>query len=313
MERRPGGENTGPDHPGRPPCHEDGPGGPLVCPTRAGRAGGIPFLGQPHRGLPPFDADIGHGHPAAVVGSLSTDMARLQGPERDRLDRPKRPIVDIAGARVEPGRVVDCQDRRGGGHPCHHLGREPAPGSTTEQRIDDEVRLGHGSQISNSHATVPCQGRRPHCLGSTGRGQGVHFDCCTATPQIPGSDVTVPAVVARARQHHHPLAVPGAETGRGQRDGESGPVHRLVHVAGVGLVDPPVLLGGEDRLHGRRGYIRLDDAPRRPCLAGHHERSRRQVSAAELAESRPRGQVERGGKISGRAHPQGEGLPPLVE
>ena len=216
MERRPGGENTGPDHPGGPPCHEDGSGGPLVCPTCAGRAGGILFLGQPHRGLPPFDADIGHGHPAAVVGSLSTDMARLQGPERDRLDRPKRPVVDITGARVEPGWVVDCQDGRGRGHPCHHLGREPAPGSTAEQSIDDEVSISQGSQISNSHATVPCQGRRPHCLGSTGRGQGMHFDCCAATPQIPGGDVTVPAVVARARQHHDPLAVPGAETGRGR-------------------------------------------------------------------------------------------------
>ena len=112
-----------------------------MCPTGPGWAGGIPFLGQPHRGFPAFDPDIGDGHPTAVVGSLSTDMARLQGSERDRLDCPKCPIVDITSARVEPGRIVDCQDRRGRGHPCHHLGREPDPGSTTEQGIDDEVRL----------------------------------------------------------------------------------------------------------------------------------------------------------------------------
>ena len=141
----------------------------------------------------------------------------------------------------------------------------------------------------------------------------MHFDCCAATPQIPGSDVTVPAVVARAGQHHHPLAVPGAETGGGQRDGESGPIHRLIHVAGVGLVDPPVLLGGEDRLHGRRGYIRLDDAPRRPCLAGDHEGRRGQELAAEFSQPRSGGRIEGGGEVSRRTYPQGEGLPPLVE
>ena len=141
----------------------------------------------------------------------------------------------------------------------------------------------------------------------------MHFDCCATTPQIPGGDVTVPTVVARARQHHHALAVPGAETGGGQRDSESGPVHRLVHVAGVGLVDPPVLLGGEYRLHGRRGYIRLDDAPRRPCLAGDHEGGRGQELAAEFSQPRSGGRIQGGGEVSRWAHPKGEGLPPLVE
>ena len=68
MERRPGGEDTGADHPGRPPCDEDRPGRPFVGPARAGRAGSILFLGQPHRSLTPFDADIGDRHPPQWSG-----------------------------------------------------------------------------------------------------------------------------------------------------------------------------------------------------------------------------------------------------
>ena len=76
------------------------------------------------------------------------------------------------------------------------------------------------------------------------------LDCRTTTLEIPGGDVAVSTVVTRAGQHHNPLPIAGAETGGCQCDGESGPVHRLIHVAGEGLIDSPVLLGGEDRLHG---------------------------------------------------------------
>jgi hypothetical protein len=75
------------------------------------------------------------------------------------------------------------------------------------------------------------------------------LDAGTTSLQIAGGDVSIATVVPRPGQHHYPLAVSGAVAGRGEGHGVPGAIHRLVEVAGVGLVDPLVLLGGKDRLH----------------------------------------------------------------
>jgi hypothetical protein len=73
--------------------------------------------------------------------------------------------------------------------------------------------------------------------------------------EISGCHITVTAVVPGTGQDHHPASVGGTKPGRRHGDGEPGPIHGLIHVTGVGLIDPSVLLGGEDRLHRGRGYF----------------------------------------------------------
>src|SRR5690606_36528846 len=137
-----------------------------------------------------------------MIGAGPIDVAQLEGPERHRFGRPERPLLDLAGVRVETGREVDGDYRGRSVHPGGDPIGDATAASPAEKGIDHKIAVHHRPEIPDRDRGVSGPGSGVFGQDRPRLPVAVYLNIDATSDQVTCRDITVSTVVTGSGKHN---------------------------------------------------------------------------------------------------------------